>query len=149
VFHITGFGEAMETIYPAFDLFAMTSRIEGMPLAVLEAMACGIPTVAMSVGGLREAIEVGTTGLTSAAEDVKGLARALLILANDRDRMKKMGDAARRRVEVLFGLPQSVSRLSGIFRSLTGYALLQPGAALLEPAEVRTGEKQTVAKRKG
>jgi glycosyltransferase involved in cell wall biosynthesis len=145
VFHIAGFSESMETIYPAFDLFAMTSRIEGMPLAALEAMACGIPVVAMSVGGLSEAIEVGTTGLTSAAEDVKGLANALLILAQDAAGRKKMGEAARQRAVNLYGLQQAVSGVAELLRSLTKYSLpsslLDPDLVMPKTAEVKAHEK--------
>jgi glycosyltransferase involved in cell wall biosynthesis len=151
VFHLTGWNESMETVYPAFDLFAMTSRIEGMPLAALEAMACGVPTVAMSVGGLLEAIEVGTTGVTSSAEDVRGLANALLILIDDPDRMRRMGEAARQRAEHLFGLPQSLGALSDLFRSLTRYALpgtiLASGPVMSQATEVKARAKPASTKR--
>ncbi len=152
VLHMTGLSESMAGVYPAFDIFAMTSRIEGMPLAALEAMACGVPIVAMSVGGLLEAVEVGTTGLTSAAEDVKGLAHAVLLLAGDAERMKKMGEAAHRRAANLFGLQPSVSSLADLLRNLTGYALpgslLHPKLVVPETAEDKARVKPVHAKRK-
>jgi glycosyltransferase involved in cell wall biosynthesis len=152
VFHSTGLNESMETVYPAFDVFVMTSRIEGMPLAVLEAMACGIPTVAMSVGGLLEAIEVGTTGLTSAAEDVKGLAQAVLMITDDLERMGKMGEAARKRAVDLFGLQQSISKLADLLRSLTNYALpgslLHPGMVIPAKTEVKARQRPGHPKKK-
>ena len=75
--HFTGYQAEPEKSLQAMDLFALTSRSEGMPLSVLEAWAAGLPVVASRVGGLPELIEHGQTGLLFAPDDETELARVL------------------------------------------------------------------------
>src|SRR5205085_5435483 len=58
-----GFQSKPELYLAMMDVFALTSRSEGMPLVVLEACAAGVPVVATQVGGLREMIRSGQNGL--------------------------------------------------------------------------------------
>lgn len=118
VFHLAGLGKNMAEIYPAFDLLALTSRIEGMPFALLEGMSCGLPVAAMSVGGVAEIVEVGTNGLTSAAEDWWGLAEAVLKMLAEPEHMKQMGQAGRKRVEEKFDLFDSLQQTTNLFRAM-------------------------------
>ena len=74
--HLAGLWEDMTEVYSALDVLVVTSRSEGMPLAVLEAMACERPVIAMAVGGVAEIIEEGVTGYLIAPEDWKGGANA-------------------------------------------------------------------------
>lgn len=65
-----------------------------MPLAILEAMACGIPVVAMPVGGVAEIVEVGTTGYLSAGGDWIGLGDdAVIKVLENPERKKSMGQS--------------------------------------------------------
>ena len=73
-----------------------TSRWEGMPLAILEAMAVGLPVVATNVVGNRDLVVPGETGFV--ADDAPAFLRALQSLANSKDLRQKMGEAGRRRV---------------------------------------------------
>lgn len=66
----------VETILPAFDLFVLPSRAEGLPLALVEAQACGVPVVATDVGGAREAC-CPETGTLAPPEDPRALAAVL------------------------------------------------------------------------
>lgn len=68
---------------------------EGTPVAVLEAMASGLPVVATRHAGIGEVIEDGVTGLLVAERDVDGMAAALLSLCQDSDRPRRLGAAAR------------------------------------------------------
>jgi len=101
----------------------MTSRYEGMPFALLEGMACGVPSAALSVGGVAEIIEVGATGITATADDWEGLAGGVARLLVDTPAMRRMGAAARRRVEQHFDLHDSIAQTASLFR-----ALVQSGA---------------------
>lgn len=71
-----GHVDDMKTFYQALDVFCLPSRNEGMPLAPLEAQACGIPVVATDVGGTREAVCKGS-GLLVKPENPDQLSRAL------------------------------------------------------------------------
>lgn len=117
VVHLPGQFSDMEAVYPALDLLAQTSRVEGMPFSILEAMASGLPVAAMSVGGVAEMIEVGTTGLTSAPEDPQGLGEAVLKLLEDPAQCRRMGRAGRKRVEETYNLYTSLRELSDLFRA--------------------------------
>ncbi|HET9624461.1 MAG TPA: glycosyltransferase [Kofleriaceae bacterium] len=79
----------------AFDVFALSSKTEGLPLVVPEAMAAGLPIVTTGVGGLPGVVDDGQTGLVVPVEE-KALAAALATLEADRDRARAMGAAARK-----------------------------------------------------
>lgn len=116
--HMTGLRTDTWKVYPPLNVIAQTSRVEGMPLVLLEAMSCGIPVAAMGIGGVPEIVEVGTTGLLSAPGDWAGLGEALISLLKDPDRIRKMGQAARERVERCFDLNQSIRHSAELFHDL-------------------------------
>lgn len=87
-------------------VFVLSSRSEGFPISVLEAMAAGLPVVAADVGGLREVVEEGVTGYLFSAGDVEGLAERLATLAAEPGLRRRLGEAARRRAAAHFALPQ-------------------------------------------
>lgn len=89
----------------AASVFVLSSRSEGLPISVLEAMAAGLPVIASDVGGLREQVEDGVTGLLVPAGDVGALAAALERLVGDAALRRTMGAAGRARAEALFDLP--------------------------------------------
>lgn len=79
----------------SIDVFVLPSRTEGLPVALLEAMSCGLGVVATDVGGVSAVI--GDTGIVVPAEDPGALASGILSYAADRDRLASDGEAARRR----------------------------------------------------
>jgi glycosyltransferase involved in cell wall biosynthesis len=81
------------------NLFLFPSRHEGMPNAVLEAMASGLPVIASRISGNEELVVAGETGLLVPSEDVDSLRNALRTLILDSDMRQRMGAASRRRVE--------------------------------------------------
>ena len=90
-----------------------------MPLAIIEALASGIPVVATNVGGVNDIVEVGCTGLLHSVGDLDGLANSIATLMSDQSMRKAMGKSARKRVEEKFELKDSVSQTSELLRSLT------------------------------
>jgi len=83
---------APERWYPQFAVMAMSSDTEGMPLAVLEARAHGVPCVGPDVGGMREAIAEG--GLVVAPGDAEALAEGILAILGDTARADRLAEAA-------------------------------------------------------
>jgi glycosyltransferase involved in cell wall biosynthesis len=83
-------------LLPAFDVFALSSRNEGLPISLLEAMAVGLPCVATSVGGVPEVITDGSEGLLVPPGDPAGLADALNKLLSDSSHRTSAGARAAR-----------------------------------------------------
>jgi glycosyltransferase involved in cell wall biosynthesis len=106
----------------AADLFVHPSREEGFSNAILEAMAAGLPVAAFDVGGNREAVEDGATGLLAPAGDAAALAEAISTLLADAGARDRMGAAGRRRAEALFSMDAMVDGIAAIYDSLAGGA---------------------------
>ncbi len=100
--HFLGYQEEAWRYLYIMDVFALTSRSEGMPQAVLEASIAGLPIVATRVGGLPEVIEDGRTGILVEPHDPATLSRALIQLLLQKEKAREMGQAARRLVESRF-----------------------------------------------
>jgi hypothetical protein len=75
----------------------------------------------MAVGGIAEIVEVGTTGVVSASGDWAGLGDGVVKLLSNPERMKQMGQAARKRVEESFDLQESIHLISTLFRRILGH----------------------------
>jgi glycosyltransferase involved in cell wall biosynthesis len=90
-FRFLGFRDDVHDLLAAADVFCLASRNEGLPVALMEAYALGLPVVATRVGGLPEVIEDGRSGLCVAPEDPGGLADAILAIASDEGRRNEMG----------------------------------------------------------
>jgi glycosyltransferase involved in cell wall biosynthesis len=85
--------------YHQANMFLFPSRHEGMPNAVLEAMASGLPVIATRIAGNEELVAHGETGILVNPEDVDGLRIGLRRLMTDESARRRMGEASRRRVE--------------------------------------------------
>ncbi len=91
---LTGRRMDVPRLVHAFDVFALSSKSEGLPLVVPEAMSAGLPVIATAVGGLPSVIDDGVTGLLVPVEENK-LGEALATLAHDQARARAMGVRAR------------------------------------------------------
>ena len=102
----------------AADVYLITSRIEGMPVAPLEAMACGLPVVSSDAHGLPDIFAAGEQhgGILTAREDPDGITNALERLIGDPDLRSRLGRAARRRVEEGFSVPAVGAALTQLLR---------------------------------
>jgi glycosyltransferase involved in cell wall biosynthesis len=102
------------------DVLAQPSRADNLPLAVLEAMAAGLPVVATRVGGIPELVVDGETGFVVPAEDPSALAAALDSLARDRSRLAELGRRGHQRVATHFSAEQVARRTVELYRELCG-----------------------------
>jgi glycosyltransferase involved in cell wall biosynthesis len=101
----TGERNDVPALLATASAFVLSSRSEGLPISVIEAMAAGLPVVASDVGGMGELVEDGATGILVPAGDVEALADALARIVGDAELRTALGDAGRRRAEQLFDLP--------------------------------------------
>ncbi len=100
--------EEVEKELKRADIFALSSRAEGFPVSILEAMSCGIPVVAPEITGIPEQITHGEHGLLVKPEDPASLAQAMERLLLDSALRERMGRAARERVLKKFSLARVV-----------------------------------------
>ena len=114
----TGFRDDILDVVNALDIFLMTSWHEGIPVALLEAMALEKPTVATGVGGVNEVLENGDTGLLAPVGDFVALAQQCEVLLRSPERRSAMGKCARARVESEYSSVQQSHRLQNIYTEL-------------------------------
>lgn len=101
----------------ALDLCALTSHDEPFGRVLIEAMACGVPVVAIDEGGARDIVVSGETGLLLPA-DPRALATGIAGLLNDARLRADYGAAGRARVQALFSLSQQRQRLTALYQAL-------------------------------
>lgn len=89
-------GAQLRAAYRSADIFVSPSRSEGMSLAVLEALASGLPVVATDLESTRQLVIHGESGLLTAADDARALRAALLQIASDADAYEHMSRTARK-----------------------------------------------------
>jgi glycosyltransferase involved in cell wall biosynthesis len=92
-----GFRHDLDRLLPAFSVFCLSSRLEGLGTSLLDAMAFGLPVVATAAGGIPEAVEDGVTGRLAPPRDPAALADALADVLGDDGRRRAYGEAGRRR----------------------------------------------------
>lgn len=103
--------------YADLDIVVQTSYSEGLPLAMMEAMASGRPIVATNAGGTSELITHDTTGLLIRPGDRSALANSLIALLASRESRLRLGDAAKAHARSSFRLAPVVDRLEAIYAS--------------------------------
>jgi glycosyltransferase involved in cell wall biosynthesis len=122
--------EDVPQLLAACDVFALPSFYEGSSLAVLEAMAGGIPIVSSAIGGTEELIEDGRSGLLAAPGDAEALAAALRRVLGDPGLRESLAAHARERVEAGLTREATASRVTGVYRELLGEAPSADGPLL-------------------
>jgi len=99
-------------------LFVSASRWEGMPNAVLEAMAAGLPVGATAAGGTRELVVHGATGILAPPGNAESLAQAMALVLGDAALGRRMGALARERVEQHFTWEHTAQQHEALYREL-------------------------------
>jgi glycosyltransferase involved in cell wall biosynthesis len=112
----------ISNIWRQADIALLPSYREGMPKALLEAAACGRPILTTDVVGCRQVIDDGIEGFIVPARESAGLAAAMARFCDDEALRRRMGEAARRRAELLFGEDRVVEQHLAIYRPLLGGA---------------------------
>lgn len=102
-------------VVQACDVFAMSSTFEGLPIALLEAMAVGKPAVCTDVGGISAVIRDGREGFLVPSGHAEQLADRLVALARDPNLCAKMGKEALQRVHASFDIPVMVRRVEQVY----------------------------------
>jgi glycosyltransferase involved in cell wall biosynthesis len=119
--HFAGYQSRPEQFLGVMDVFALTSRMEGLPLAILEAWASGLPVVASAVGGVPDLIDHGRTGLLFPSGEEATLANLLGELLRDTDRAHALGDAGREEVLARYDLQRMAADYERHYRELLGH----------------------------
>jgi glycosyltransferase involved in cell wall biosynthesis len=89
----------MPAQYASFDLLVSSSRKEGLPIAILEGMAAGLPLIATNVGDVPSVVRNDETGILLPPGDPAALVAAIVDLLRNREKRRRLGSAARQLVE--------------------------------------------------
>jgi glycosyltransferase involved in cell wall biosynthesis len=102
--HFAGYQARPEHFLHLMDIFALSSRLEGMPLAILEAWAAGRPVIASRVGGVPAIVTDGATGILFESGDEAALTHAISGLLANPSEVQRLGEAGRRLVRSRYDL---------------------------------------------
>jgi glycosyltransferase involved in cell wall biosynthesis len=114
VVQFVGQVDDVRTYLEQADVFLLSSDNEGLPLVLGEAMACGIPCIATNVGGNKEIVSHGETGLLIPSGSPEQLAEAIEYLLAHPEERRRMGDNARRRVQEHFNIEDSMRQIKQV-----------------------------------
>jgi sugar transferase (PEP-CTERM/EpsH1 system associated) len=120
VIHFAGYQPEPARYLAAMDVFALSSRSEGMPLVVLEAWASSVPVVATAVGGLPDLIDPGRTGELVPPGDPTALAEAVARLLEDPQLRSELGEGGYRKVTAHYEVRHMARTYEGHYLRLLG-----------------------------
>lgn len=121
--HLLGHREDVPNVLAALDLFALPSYAnEGVPQAIIQAMAMEIPVVSTTIGAIGDAVLDGRTGLLIPPKDPRALLEALQRLVNDAEQRALFARNARQRAEQVFSLDRMLDAMETIFNTAVARA---------------------------
>jgi colanic acid/amylovoran biosynthesis glycosyltransferase len=133
--------DAIVRHYHEAQAFCLPSLREGVPVVLMEAMACELPVVATGINGIPELVQDGVSGILVAPGSPQALASALARLAGDRSLRLRLGRAARARVVAQYDLERNAAALAELFETIArrpagtaGQPAPSPGAPAAEIA---------------
>ncbi|MFH1784221.1 MAG: glycosyltransferase [bacterium] len=115
-----GFREDILELISTFDVFVLSSYLEGMGSTLLEAMALSKPVVATQTGGIPEVVKDGQSGILVPSRDSEKLAAGIVDLLKNKDKRINMGKAGRKIAEG-FGVGRMVSQTEEIYKEVNSY----------------------------
>jgi glycosyltransferase involved in cell wall biosynthesis len=113
-----GWRADLDRLYADLDIVVLTSKNEGSPVALIEAMAAGRPVVSTRAGGVEDVVTDGETGVIVPIGDAPALARAVVDLLEDPARAARLGAAARASVVARFGSGRLVGDIDALYQRL-------------------------------
>ncbi len=117
---LLGESENIPEILTASDIFVLSSRWEGLPRAVIEAMIAGLPVVASQVGGVPELVEDGVTGFLVPPGDCQSLAQAIQKLLVGPELRRRMGQAGQEKALCQFSLDRMLAETQKVYEEVLG-----------------------------
>jgi glycosyltransferase involved in cell wall biosynthesis len=117
-----GFREDAERYYNRAKVFVLTSSAEGLSLAMLEAMACGLPAVVPAVGDLQDVVRNGVTGYLIDADDQNAFVSALRNLLEHEDLRRTLGDNARSTIMDGYSVEDGARHWRAVLRQIVCYS---------------------------
>lgn len=118
--HLVGDRTNVSRLVAAFDLLVLASLHEGLPNAVMEAMAAGVPVVATAVGGTKELITDSETGYLAPPSNSAALAERILFALGDESHRDEIVSAARRKITSAFGIERMVESVEALYDEIYG-----------------------------
>lgn len=143
------FGEAKVRMLGMADVAALPSYAEGLPYALLEAMAAGIPVLATPVGAIPDVVSDGLHGYLVPARDPAALAEAIARFAADRGKLSWMSRACRKRVLAAYSIERLAGELALHYRTLAAGTALAPAGGAQVPVERRAARRMRSARVEG
>src|SRR5206468_3933807 len=113
-----GYRADAKDLYPAMDIFALSSLREGLPNALLEAMAMEVPVVATRIAGIPQLVQDGQNGLLVEPLCERGLTHALARLLADSSLRERLRVAARKRIEEKHSFAARMQRIRALYDEL-------------------------------
>jgi glycosyltransferase involved in cell wall biosynthesis len=105
-------------ILTGFDVFVQASNWEAFGIAIVEAMACGLPVVATEVEGVLDVVDDGVNGFLVPPRDPKALAERIIALCDDPELRRRIGDQAHRKAESHFDIRVMTDKLASVYLDL-------------------------------
>jgi glycosyltransferase involved in cell wall biosynthesis len=133
----------------ASDVFVLSSNWEGNPLAVMEAMAAGLPVISTAVGGVPDLVRSGEQGILVPPEDCLAFTQAMRLLFDDSAKRTAMGRAARARASTAFRVERMVEGYVSLYRATLMAGSSLPASSLTTAAQRYRGRTDAAAGSEG
>ncbi len=112
-----GFRQDVQLLLQEADIFVLSSRYEGISIALLEAMRAGLPAIATRVGGMAEVLVDGETGILVPGDHQEAMAQAMITLAQSPAERRRLGDQGYARMRDSFSMSVMVERYLSVYRA--------------------------------